>query len=216
MKPAKLVLALLMLVGCSVWLWLGCDLLPFLRPGPGPGANTGSSSNLLPEPVKGSSDAPVAIIEFSDFFCPFCARFARETLPQLEEEYLAKGKAKLIFRNFPVHGGPSILAAEAAECAHEQGRFWDYHDELYAAERHIPSEGYLKELAAKLGLDVAKFSECLDSGRYAGEVADDQAAGRELGVRGTPWFFIDGREIRGAQPYEVFQEAIEEALAAEG
>jgi len=171
-------------------------------------------------PTKGSPDAPVTMVEFSDFMCPYCARFATETLPKIEEEYVETGKVMVVFRHFPVHGEPSIQVAEATLCAHEQHRFWEYHDRLFADSLTQGSRVFslenLKALAAELGLDTERFNRCVDCRRYSEAVQEDIAEGNRLGVRGTPTFFINGREILGAQPYETFQRAIEEELAKEG
>ncbi len=167
------------------------------------------------EPTKGSLEAPVTIEEFSEFYCPYCARFTFNTLPQLVEEYVKKGLVKVVFRNFPVHGEPAILAALAGECAHEQGRFWEYHDRLFAAvfkENRQLDAAALIELAASLGLDGPAFQECLTSERYRENLEEDIAEGRQLGVRGTPTFSINGRLVVGAQPYEKFKQIIEEEL----
>jgi protein-disulfide isomerase len=163
------------------------------------------------QPTLGSPDAPVTIEDFSDFQCSHCASFALTTKKQLEEEYVNTGKAKLVFRNFVVLGPASQLAAEAAECAHERDHFWEYHDRLFEG-RQLSKES-LKELAASLGLDSAAFNACLDSGRYAGEVQNDIAEGKQRGVSGTPTFFINGTKLVGAQPFETFKKIIEEELA---
>jgi len=169
------------------------------------------------EPTKGCADAPVTMVEFSEFYCPYCARFAFDTAPQLEE-YIRAGSVKFIFRNFPVHGQPAILAAQAGECAHEQGRFWEYHDRLFAAvfkeRRGSPylNEDDLAKLATEVGLDREAFARCLAEERYLKNVQDDQAFGQRLGVEGTPTFFINGREVVGAQPFENFKLIIEEEL----
>lgn len=187
------------------------------------GAGASSSSIILtgfPEqPTKGYLGAPVAIVEFSEFYCPYCARFAFNTLPKIVEEYVEKGLVKIVFRNFPVHGEPAILAAMGGECAHEQGRFWDYHDKLFTQifkENQRTDKAALIELAAELGLDVGAFKVCLNSERHRESVEEDMAEGQRLGVRGTPSFSIDGRLVVGAQPFEVFQKIIEEELERSG
>lgn len=169
---------------------------------------------LQEEPVKGSADARVTIVEFSDFLCPYCTGFSINTFPKIDEKYIETGKVKLIFRNFPVHAG-AWAAAEASECAHEQGRFWDYHDRLYAAGRESFTGKYLKQLAQELKLDSETFNDCFDTDRYDEEIKDDLRVGRRLGVEGTPTFFINGREVMGSRPFETFEEIIEEELAKE-
>ena len=183
------------------------------------GRGISSSSTILTgtteQPTKGYPDAPVTIVEFSEFYCPYCARFAFNTLPKIVEEYVEKGLVKIVFRNFPVHGEPAVLAAIAGECAHEQGRFWEYHDRLFSAvfqeNKHLDEAGF-EELAGELGLDVRAFRECLRSERYRENIEEDRAEGQRLGVRGTPSFSINGRLVVGAQPFEVFQQVIEEEL----
>jgi len=171
----------------------------------------------LRSPTKGSLLAPVTIVEFADFMCPACARFATETLPQIEEEYIETGKVRFVFHNFPFLGEGSFRAAEAALCAHEQGRFWDYHDRLFADSlergRVVFSPENLKALAAELGLDTDRFNECVDTHKYSEMVGEDLEEGRGLGVRANPTFFINDRKVVGAQPYRVFKQIIEEELA---
>ena len=148
--------------------------------------------------VKGSADAPVTIIEFSDFQCPFCARFYSQTLGEIDDKYIKTGKVKLVFRDFPLSFHQNAQkAAEAAECAEEQGKFWEMHDKLFAKD---------------LGLDSAKFDECLVSDKYASEVQKDFKDGQGAGISGTPSFFINGVKLVGAQPFSAFQQVIEQEL----
>lgn len=164
--------------------------------------------------VLGSSDAPVTIIEFSDFQCPFCKK-GYDTMKQVEEEYVASGKVKLVFRNFPLSfHSEAKPAALAAECAKEQGEFWEYHDKLFENQDVLGEENY-KKWAKELGLDEQKFNSCFDSKKYESNVDADLADGQSYGVSGTPAFFVNGKMINGAQPYEVFVEEIEKALAGE-
>jgi len=162
--------------------------------------------------VKGDPDAPVTIVEFSDFECPFCGRFYSQTLPHIEEDYIKTGKVKIIFRDFPLgFHRYAQKASEAAECAHQQGKFWEFHNKLYENQDSLDIQS-LKEYAADLGLDTQKFNSCLDSGEMAPEVQADFMAGQAAGISGTPSFFINGQKIVGAQPYAVFRDAIESAL----
>lgn len=162
--------------------------------------------------VKGDADAPVTIVEFSDFECPFCGRYAEQTYPQIVEEYIETGKVKYIFRDFPLSFHANAQkAAEAAECAGEQGKYFEMHDLLFANQDSLSVENY-KQWAEDLGLDTEQFNTCLDSGEMADEVAADFTYGQQIGVTGTPAFFINGKMISGAQPYEVFKQAIEEEL----
>lgn len=170
---------------------------------------------LLDEPSTGSEDAPVTIIEFADFRCGFCLRHFTQTLPILKEEYIATGTVQYVFRNFPILGVQSRWAALAAECAHEQGHFWEYHDQLFALTQQGQEflRSRLKSVAAELGLDAAQFNSCLDSEKYLGEVQEDLAVGQKAGVTGTPSFLVNGELVNGAQPIEVFRQKIDEALA---
>jgi protein-disulfide isomerase len=173
-----------------------------------------------PERILGAPDAPVTIVEFSDYQCPFCARYATQTWPQLKAEFVDTGRVRYIFKDFPIAQlhPKAAKAHEAARCAGEKGAYWQMHDLLFAGQADWPAEpdpsAALKAYAVELGLDAPGYANCLDSGRYADEVAAEVAEGARLGVSGTPTFFIDGYPIVGAQPYEVFQYAI--GLAEQG
>ncbi len=163
--------------------------------------------------VKGNKDAPVTIVEFSDFECPFCARFYSQTLKQIESQYIKTGKVKLVFRDFPLgfHANAQ-KAAEAAECAGDQNKFWEMHDILFE-KGVVGGVATFKKYAVDLGLNSASFNKCLDSGTHAAEVQKDLADGSAAGIQGTPGFVINGKVISGAQPFQVFQAAIEAELA---
>jgi len=161
--------------------------------------------------VKGNANAPVTIIEFSEYQCPFCGRFARDTLPSIVRDYVDTGKVKFVYRDFVVHSS-SQDAQEAAECAKEQDKFWEYHDVLYENQQNLDIES-LKGYASDIGLETNSFNSCLNSRKYKDEVDKDTADGRTAGVRGTPTFFINGKKFVGAQPYEKFKTEIEAALA---
>ncbi len=168
--------------------------------------------SLNDDPVKGSGNAPVTIIEFGDFQCPFCARFFFDTLPSIQSEYIDTGKVRLVYRDFPISNHQyAQKAAEAAECADEQGMFWEYHDKLFENQEQLSTENF-KKWASELGIDSIQFDECLDSGRMAGEVQSDLKEGRSYGVRGTPTFFINGIVLNGAYPFETFRQIIEQEL----
>ena len=161
-------------------------------------------------PVRGANDAPVTLVEFSDFHCPFCNR-AQSTLKQVLERY--PGKVKLVYRDFPLEGlhPQARAAAEAARCANDQGKFWEYHDVLYTtAPRGAPDD--LHRYAAQVGLDVPKFDQCVSSGAHRAAVKRDMEEGSRLGVTGTPAFFVNGRPLQGAQPLDAFVRVIEEEL----
>jgi len=162
------------------------------------------------EPAKGPDTAPVTIVEYSDFQCPYCARVG-PTLARIAETY--PDKVRIVFRDFPLPGHSEAQpAAEAARCAHEQGQFWVYHDKLFASQRELGGEAY-KKFAEQLGLDAAKFAACYDDGRYRQDVMMLARGGQQFGVTGTPAFFVNGRFLSGAIPFERFQAVIEEELA---
>ena len=164
-------------------------------------------------PAKGSEGAPITIIEFSDFQCAYCRKFWQETLPRLEAEYVKPGKVRFVYRHLAILGEQSVSAGQAAECAAEQKKFWEYHDKLFASQGPFAfTMGNLKQYANQLGLDTAAFNQCLDSGKYAQKVDAETGVGKMLGLRGTPSFFINERPLIGAQPFEMFQLVIEEEL----
>lgn len=160
---------------------------------------------------RGPENAPVTIVEFSEFQCPFCRRVV-PTLREVEERY--PGRVRLVFRHFPLaRHREAPKAAEAAECARDQGRFWEMHDHLFAnAERLKPAD--LKAHARAVGIDGAAFDACLDSGRHAERWKRDLAEAESYGASGTPMFFVNGRLISGAQPFAVFAQVIDEELRA--
>ena len=163
--------------------------------------------------VLGDENAKVTMIEFSDYECPFCGRHFEQTYPQIKKEYIDTGKVKLVFRDFPLSFHPQAQkAAEAAECAGEQGKYFEMHDKLYSNQESLSVDNY-KKWAKEIGLDTVKFNDCLDSGKMASEIAKDMADGTSYGVKGTPGFFINGKPVSGAQPFSVFKQAIDAELA---
>jgi protein-disulfide isomerase len=163
------------------------------------------------DPFIGPATAPVTIIEFSDFQCPYCRR-VEPTLKRLLQEY--KGKIKLVYRDFPLHNLHPLAqkAAEAAQCAAEQQQFWPYHDKLFA-KSNLQLED-LKQFAQELALNLEQFSTCLDAGKYAPEVAHDIQDGTNAGVSATPSFFVNGQPINGAASYDHFKGIVEAAIEA--
>jgi protein-disulfide isomerase len=162
------------------------------------------------DPGAGPVNAPVQIVEFSDFQCPFCQR-AVLTVKKLQGAY--GDRIHLVYKDFPLPNHPQAFpAAVAANCAREQGKFWEYHDRLFANQQALGSED-LKRHAAELGLDAAKFASCVDDGRMQRLVQADMDESQRYGVSSTPTFFINGRLVSGAQPYEVFDRIIQEELA---
>jgi protein-disulfide isomerase len=163
------------------------------------------------DPSLGRASAPVTLIEFSDFQCPFCQRVA-PTLKKLRETY--GDKVRIVWKDFPltqIHP-QAFKAGEAAHCAGDQGKYWEYHDRLFANQGQLqPDE--LKQHATALGLDAAAFNACLDSSKYGERVRDGVAQGTRLGVNSTPTIYINGRVLSGAQPYETFVSVIDEELS---
>jgi protein-disulfide isomerase len=160
-------------------------------------------------PVRGNPKAPITIVEFSDFQCPYCSR-ARPTVNKVREAY--GDQVRVIFRNFPLQiHAEAQKAGEAASCAGEQGKFWEMHDLMFANQQKLKVAD-LKEQAAGLGLNAETFNQCLDSGKHASDVQKDTEQGADYGVTGTPAFFINGRPLVGAQPYESFAQLIDDEL----
>ncbi len=177
------------------------------------------------DPMKGDPDAEVTVIEFSDFQCPFCSRFYTQTLSQLEENYIDTGKINFVYRDLPLDNlHPNARPAHiAAECADEQGKFWDYHDILFEKQsqwQRLPSaelQTTLSQYASDLGLQTVNFESCLESEDIADEVNRDALAAASLGITGTPSFFIGNEEdgfvkLVGAQPFTAFQSIIDDKL----
>jgi protein-disulfide isomerase len=160
------------------------------------------------DPLLGPSDAPITVIEFADFQCAACQR-ADQILKQVIEKY--PDKIRLIYRDFPLSG--SSLAAQAAQCAHDQDKFWEMHDLLFANQHALAADN-LKDYAARLGLDVQQFNACLESARYAEEIRKDIADGQRYGVVSVPTFFVNGRQFRGALPMIEWQQIVDQLLEA--
>jgi protein-disulfide isomerase len=166
----------------------------------------------------GDPNAPVKIIEYADFQCPFCVQYWQETERQIVENYIATGKVFYEFRSYGAFIGPeSAAAAEAAYCAGAQNKFWEYHDILFAnwTGENVGdfSDENLRLYATALSLNQNAFDQCLKSGQYADRVRQDAANAQSDGVNGTPSFLINGKLIEGAQPFSVFESEIEAALA---
>jgi protein-disulfide isomerase len=179
--------------------------------------------SIANDPVKGSRSAKVAVIEFSDFQCPFCGRYVKDTLPQLASEYVETGKVKYVFRDYPLNFHKNAFkAAEAAHCAGEQGKFWEMHDLLFQNQAALDAP-QLPSYAKTLGLDEDAFRQCLDSGRFAADVNKDIADAGSVGITGTPTFLVgivqpgDGRvkvvkKLVGAKPYAELKAAVDSLL----
>ena len=158
---------------------------------------------------RGPANAPIEVIEFSDFQCPYCLR-AHPTVNQVLSAY--GDRIRLVYRHYPLANHPNARpAAEASQCAAEQGQFWQYYDRLFADQTKL-SHDALKQSAAALGMDTGRFNACFDSHKYKDQVEADIKDGNDAGVSGTPAFFINGRMLTGAQPFEAFKRIIDEEL----
>ena len=177
-----------------------------------PSSQAYNPSNLG-DNVMGSPNASVVIVEYSDFQCPFCARFYRDTEGQIKSNYIDTGKVRFVYKHFPLNSIHSYAqkAAEASECAAEQGKFWEYHDKLFDNQKSLFTNS-LKQYAVDIGLNATQFNSCLDSSAMQQKVSNDYQQGIAAGVKSTPTFFINGQRIEGAQPYSVFEAAIEKEL----
>ena len=163
------------------------------------------------DPIRGLASAPITLVEFSDYQCPFCGRVT-PTLKRITETY--GDRIRIVWKDYPLEQihPQAKKAAEAAHCAGEQSKYWEFHDRLFSNQSALAVD-QLKQHALVVGMDGAKFNACLDSGRYATRVFEGTQAGNGLGVNSTPTVFINGRMVMGAQPYEVFQAIIDEELA---
>jgi len=177
------------------------------------------------DPIIGNPDAPITIIEFSDFQCPFCARFHIQTLPTIMEEYIEKGTVKLVFRDFPIQSihPNAVPASVAAECANEQGKFKQMHDILFEKQNEwsnletVYAIELFNQYSEQINLEQEQFSSCLSTAKYVKEIQNDLDDGRTYGVTGTPGFFIGNQqigfvELKGAQPFESFKNVIDKQL----
>jgi protein-disulfide isomerase len=182
---------------------------PAAAPGAPPAAPTVANINLEGAPVKGPKNAPITIVAFSDFQCPFCSRVV-PTLKELEKQY--EGKVRVAFKHqpLPFHNNARIAAA-ASMAANEQGRFWEMHDKMFANQGAL-DRANLERYAEELKLDMGKFKSALDSNKYEAQISKDSSEGSQIGANGTPTFFINGRQLVGAQPIESFKAIIEEEL----
>ncbi|MEZ4749768.1 MAG: thioredoxin domain-containing protein [Bdellovibrionota bacterium] len=162
-------------------------------------------------PVWGKASAPVTIVEFSDFECPYCSRVV-PTIDRIKKEY-GEDKVRIIFRDMPLPSHPrAIPAAIASHCAHDQGKFWEYHDVLFENQRKLGDDD-LKAYAKKVGMDEAKFGECYTKGQFKDRVEGSQQEAQRVGIQATPSFVINGTLLQGAQPFEKFKEKIDRILS---
>ena len=164
-------------------------------------------------PSLGPANAPITLVEFADFQCPFCREWEQQTYKPLLAAY--PGKIRIVYRDFPLTSiHPNAMpAAEAAQCANEQGKFWDFHDKLFASENL--SDDVYKQYAQELGLDMNKFNECASTHKYAKNIQADSDFATNLGINSTPTFFINGLALIGAQPLNAFTSVIDKELAGQ-
>jgi len=194
-------------------------------PAAGPDKALDAVINVAGEPFKGSKNAKLTLVEFSEYQCPFCGRHVRDTYPTLDKEYVQTGKVKYVFRDLPLESihKNAFKAAEATHCAGEQGKFWEMHDRLFENQKAL-EPAMLSAHAQAIGVDAKKFQACLDGGKYAAEVRKDVAEANKYGITGTPTSVIgltqpDGstikvlRVIRGAQPLANFKDALDTIAA---
>jgi len=169
-------------------------------------------------PVMGNSFAPITILEWGDYQCTFCYKFHQSSLDIIKTEYIETGKIKLVFKDFPLNGPDSVLAAEASHCADDQGKYWKYHDEVYsnwAGERTgWITRNSLNEFALNVEIDTVEFNECMDIHKYKNRVLELEKFGKEIGIKATPSFLIFNAEkiikIEGNQPIDVFRQVIDD------
>jgi protein-disulfide isomerase len=175
--------------------------------------------------VKGDANAKITLVEFTDYQCPFCSRHYRDTMPQIIKDYVDTGKVKYVLREFPLEAIHPLAfkASEAAQCAGEQGKYWEMHDRLFANQNAL-AQAQLLGHGEAIALDAAKFKSCLDGGKFAAKVRKDLGDAQKAGATGTPTFYLGrtdpgGREVKsvrklvGAQPYASFKDAIDTLLA---
>jgi protein-disulfide isomerase len=187
-------------------------------------ARSNSIDTTKGSPVLGSQSAPVTIIEFGDYQCPFCQKWNHDTKPLIEKNYIDAGKVKLIYVDFPFLGPDSIKVHAGSYCADEQGLYWKYHDFIYANQGH-ENDGWanaenIKSLASKIeGLDADAFGKCMDSGKYEDRVKENKNIATRNGVSSTPTFIVigqgQGTQLTGAQPYSAFQALLDEKLTSQ-
>ncbi|SRR6266481_6455958 len=193
---------------------------------PSPAVIAAQASKIGPhDAILGDPKSPITYADYGDYQCPFCGRYFSETESAVISQYVNTGKVKMVFRDFAFLGPESLAAANAAQCANDQGKLWPYHDELYTAKGTDFAKGggendgfFTRALflgfAKKLNLDMPKFTNCVDQNQDAGIVAQEKADATSLGVNATPTFYIDGTQVQGAEPFSVIQAAIEKVIAS--
>lgn len=218
--PASIIVAAILISGSIIYL-VGSSKNGATGGNNQPAKNETLTKETSEDVIIGDSKAPVTIIEYGDYQCTYCIKFFETTEPLIRENYIKTGKVKMVFRGFQFLGAESTLAGQAADCAKEQGGFWAYHDAIYQAEAKDGQENngnmtkdFFVGLAKDAGLDVAKFTSCYDSSKYAEAVTKGTQDAAALGVNSTPTFFVNGQIVNGALPFSQFQPIIESALKA--
>ena len=179
------------------------------KPNAVPVANAATADD---DAFLGDKDAPVTIIEFTDYQCSFCSRHFTNTFPQIKKEYIDTGKVKYVLRDYPLGFHQfAQKASEATECAEEQDKFWEMHAKIFENNKSLSAESF-SQFATDLGLNASKFDECLSSDKYAEEVKKDFADGSASGITGTPGFFVNDKKVTGAQPFASFKAIIDAEL----
>ncbi len=168
-------------------------------------------------PVLGDNNAPVTIVEFADFQCPFCGEWQKTIFQELKSKYIETGKARFVFMDYAFLGDESTRAAQAARCANDQNRFWEYHDLLYTKQSGENEGAFiddnLKQFAKELKLNEDEFNSCFDSNKYASQLNSDIVKADEYGVISTPTIYINGNKLEGILPFSRYEELIETELA---
>ncbi len=170
-------------------------------------------------PSIGKKNAPVTIVEFADFQCPFCKEFNDKLFPRIKSQFIDSGKVRFVYMHYPFLGEESVHAAEATECAKEQGKFWQFHDLLFknqgAENAGVYAIDNLKKYASELNLDQVKFDACVDTRKFQKEVQEQQLLGTDYGVASTPTIFINGKKFEGVIPLYKVEQVISSSVSAE-
>jgi protein-disulfide isomerase len=165
----------------------------------------------------GNEDAPIVVVEYGDYQCPACGRFASTVKPKIVEEFVKTGKVRFVFRSFQFIGEESFWAAEAAECANEQGKYWEFYDKLYSSQAGENAGAFRKEnlegFAAELGLQTEQFNQCLASGKYTDKVKAETLEAQNLGLRSTPSLLVNGKLVENGGQYEILSQKIRQVLS---
>lgn len=179
--------------------------------------NRAESVEVSQDKSIGNADAPVIVVEYGDYQCPACGQFASTVKPKIVEEFVKTGQVRFVFRSFQFIGEESQWAAEAAECANEQGKYWEYYDKLYSSQAGENAGAFRKEnlegFASELGLETEQFNQCLASGRYTEKVKAETMGAQRLGLRSTPSLLVNGELLDGGAQYEILSAKILQAVS---